>query len=306
MTAASRVILVFLDGVGLGPADDPHNPLATGRYPHLARLAGGQPWTAASEHVLRDDLVFTHLDANLGVAGLPQSGTGQATLFTGVNCARLAGRHWGPFPHSTSKPVIARENVFVRLREAGRHGAFANAFPSRFFRMVAARDRWTVTTRCCLDAGVPLFDENDLREGRALPADLTGATWLERLGIEVPTTTPRQAGARLATIARKTDLTLFEYFLTDKAGHARDASRAAAVLTDLDQFFEGLLDSIDASRELLVVTSDHGNLEDLASRGHTRNVVPLIAWGAGAAAFSASRDLTDVTPALLAALAASA
>ena len=50
-------------------------------------------------------------------------------------------------------------------------------------------------------------------------------------------------------------------------------------------------DSVD-----LVVTSDHGNLEDIASGHHTLNPVPLLAAGPGAAEFAAAGSLLDVAP----------
>ena len=234
--------------------------------------------------------------------GLPQSGTGQATLFTGVNCAERAGRHFGPYPHSTSKPVIAERNLFVQLRDAGRTGTFANAYPDRFFRFAEGRGRWTVTTLCCIEAGVPLRREADLRAGDALTADLTAAAWPEHLGIDVPVISEVDAGRRLARLGHAADLTLFEYYLTDKAGHSQDSARAAAVLRALDAFFGGLLDALDPRRDLLVVTSDHGNLEDLGTKTHTRHPVPLVALGAGAVRLAAVGSLTDVTPALVALL----
>lgn len=292
-----HVTFVFLDGVGLGPAG-PENPLATLRLPAFERLAGGQRWTTEAGALAEPDHVFHPLDATLGLDGLPQSGTGQASLFTGVNCAARAGRHWGPYPHSTSKPVIAAKNLFVRLREAGRRGAFANAYPDRFFRFAEARNRWTVTTLCCVEAGVPLRREADLRVGDALTADLTGAAWPEHLGLDTPVITEAEAGRRLAHLNRETDLTLFEYFLTDKAGHSRDRDRAAAVLRALDAFLAALLDALGPDG-LLVVTSDHGNIEDLATKSHTRHPVPLVALGPGAGALAGATSLTDVTPALV-------
>ena len=191
------VTFVFLDGVGLGPGG-PENPFAMLDLPHVERLVGGQRWTDAAAPFTRPGHVFRPIDATLGVEGLPQSGTGQASLFTGINCAERAGRHFGPFPHSTSKPVIARENLFVRLREIGRTGAFVNAYPERFFRFAEERNRWTVTTLCCVEAGVPLRREADVRAGEALTADLTGAAWPLHLGLDIPVITEADAGRRLA------------------------------------------------------------------------------------------------------------
>jgi 2,3-bisphosphoglycerate-independent phosphoglycerate mutase len=294
-----RIIWVFLDGVGRGPADAAVNPLMDPGLENFARLAGGQAWTLEAEPIRRPDHVFVPLDATLGIPGLPQSGTGQATLFTGINCAAIAGRHWGPFPHSTSIPVIREHSIFARLRRAGRSGQFVNAFPDRFFRAVGPRNRWTVTTRCCVEADIPLKTEADLRAGEAVTAELTGQAWHDRLGLDVPIISPADAGRRLVALAGAADFTLFEYYLTDKAGHSRDHERAGAVLKELDEFFEAVMEAADESDCLLVVTSDHGNLEDLSSRVHTLNPVPLVARGAGAASLAEARDITDVTPALV-------
>ncbi|MEP0548492.1 MAG: alkaline phosphatase family protein [Rhodothermales bacterium] len=296
----ARIVFVFLDGVGLGPTTD-HNPFASLALPHFERLAGGQRWTADAVPIAESGHLFRPIDATLGVEGLPQSGTGQATLLTGVNCAARAGRHFGPYPHSTSKPVIAARNLFVRLRDAGRTGAFANAYPDRFFRYAEGRGRWTVTTLCCIEAGVPLRREADLRAGDALTADLTAAAWPEHLGIDVPVISEEAAGRRLARLSHAADLTLFEYYLTDKAGHSQSPGRAAATLRSLDAFFGGLLGALDEG-DLLVVTSDHGNLEDLGTKTHTRHPVPLVALGPGAAALAEVGNLMDVTPALVALL----
>ena len=51
---------------------------------------------------------------------------------------------------------------------------------------------------------------------------------------------------------------------------------------------------------LLVLCSDHGNIEDLSTHTHTRNPVPLVALGPGAdEVLQAAEDIADVTPAIL-------
>lgn len=299
---ARRVIWVFLDGVGLGEPDSTTNPLVARALPHLNRLAGDQAWSRAATPVRQAEHVFTPLEVTLGMDGLPQSGTGQATLFTGVDCVAAAGRHWGPFPHTASIPIIREQNVFTRLARHGRAGQFVNAYPERYFRAVAPRERWTVTTRCCVEAGVPLRTETDLRQQRAIAADLTGASWRALLGLDVPVITPVEAGHRLARLAHDADLTLFEYYLTDKAGHSRDRARAGAVLQQVDAFLGGLIERMHREADLLLITSDHGNIEDLSHRAHTVNPVPLIALGPGAERFARAADLTDVTPLVVEAL----
>ncbi len=300
-TAPRHLLFIFLDGVGLGSPSS-HNPLAvpSDRRPALGRLAGGHPWTGEAPHRAEVDHVFHPIDATLGLDGLPQSGTGQATLFTGVNCAEVVGRHFGPFPHSATHPILAKDNVFARIqRRCGpATTAFANAYPPRFFEHVRRRNRWTVTTRCCHEAQVPIRGLNDVLNGQALTADLTGAGW-EPLGHSLPRLSPAEAGQQLVQISRAHRFTLFEYFLTDKAGHGRLDATPATILDTVDYFLQGTLDALDPSETLLLITSDHGNIEASNQKTHTRNPVPLIAYGRGAHHFAEVAGLTGVTPAIV-------
>ena len=61
------------------------------------------------------------------------------------------------------------------------------------------------------------------------------------------------------------------------------------------------LGGTDLTRDLVVVGSDHGNLEDLSRKTHTANPVPTMVWGAGAHAFASRiRTIADLAPAILA------
>jgi len=301
----TRILFVFVDGIGLGPAHAA-NPLSTTLLPSFGQLAGGHAWTTEAPHVTTPSHVFRPIDATLGIDGLPQSGTGQATLLTGVNCAALVGRHFGPFPHSATHEALASDNLFARIQRLDRRSApaFANAYPPRFFDYARERRRWTVTTRCCLEANVPVRSLDALREGRALTADLTGAGWTP-LGHNVPVITEAEAGSRFVTLARDYPLTLFEYFLTDKAGHRRIDQSPTSILQSLDHFFEAILERMDPRNELLLITSDHGNIEDGDRTTHTRHPIPLIAYGQGAHHFADATSLIDVTPRIVRALAGS-
>ena len=290
------VAFVFLDGVGLG-LPGPDNPLSALSLPAFARLAGNQAWTAEARPVGTATHVFRPLDATLGVAGLPQSGTGQTALFAGFNAAEVAGRHFGPFPHSATHARLEAESLFARL--GGQGCAFLNAYPDRFFSYNEQTGRWSTTTRMCRAAGVALRTTGDLRAGTALAADLTGQGWREGLGLDTPVITPHEAGARLHGLARQHRLTLFEYFLTDKAGHGRGGLSPAAVLADVNAFLTAYLERFDPARDTLVVTSDHGNIEASGTRSHTRNPVPLAVLGRGADAFDRATSLLDVTPMLI-------
>lgn len=294
------ILFLFLDGVGIGKPGAA-NPLDAS-WPAIEQLAGGQRLTEPLSYILDEHHTVRAIDATLGVDGLPQSGTGQTALLSGINAPRIAGRHYGPYPHSKTRTQLTRKNIFSRilraLSGADEPVAFANAYPDRFFSFAKRRDRWTVTTRCCLDAGVRIRGEADARNGSALTADLTGEAWHDKLNIDVGRITPEKAGKRLAAISRQHAFTLFEYFHTDKAGHSRDHDRARNVLVDIDAFVGALLEELDPLSDLLLLCSDHGNLEDLEIKTHTRNPVPLIALGAKADLFHDVTDLTGVTPAI--------
>jgi 2,3-bisphosphoglycerate-independent phosphoglycerate mutase len=126
----------------------------------------------------------------------------------------------------------------------------------------------------------------------------------------VPLRTPAEAGAILAAQAREYDFLLYEYFLSDRAGHARDRAGAEAELRKLDAFLAAALAGLglpgaagEAEGTLFLICSDHGNLEDLSVASHTRNPVPLLAWGAGAATFVGRVSALDgVAPAIVRAL----
>jgi len=83
-------------------------------------------------------------------------------------------------------------------------------------------------------------------------------------------------------------------------GHHNDMAEALRLLADLDEFLGGLLAAVDLDDTLVVVTSDHGNLEDVAVRGHTENpVATLLIGGRQRALAGAIARLTDSAPALL-------
>ena len=65
----------------------------------------------------------------------------------------------------------------------------------------------------------------------------------------------------------------------------------------------GVIDAIDLNDSLVVITSDHGNVEDTTAKGHTRNPVPTILIGARREKIAPQiHALTDLTPALSALL----
>jgi 2,3-bisphosphoglycerate-independent phosphoglycerate mutase len=165
----SPVLFVFLDGVGLA---DPgaENPFSSTALRGLRELVGG-PLVAGCGSSSRTRMVRA-VDACLGVDGLPQSATGQTTLFSGVNAAREIGRHVAAYPGPLLKQVLERANLFAAARERGRDVAFANAFDPQYLDQLRhGKRRVSATVFACQRAGVELRETRQLGDGTALTWD---------------------------------------------------------------------------------------------------------------------------------------
>ena len=278
-----RVIFLFVDGVGMRPpaVDNPVNPEVC---PTLCRL------------IARHSVP---IDACLGVDGLPQSATGQSTMFTGVNTPKFMGRHCEGFPGPSLRQLIEKDNVFLRLRSRGLKFRFADAYLVDTPDELAARRFKSVTTVMALTTPEAISTEADLLDENAVMQDLTRETVQDRRP-DIPLVTPEDAAEHLFSIARANDFTLFEFFQTDVAGHSMDYSRACAVLRTYDQFLATLTRLTEAAGITVMLTADHGNIEAMEERGHTRNPVPFVVFGPKEREIRAPvKSLADVTPAIL-------
>ena len=296
-----RVIFLFWDGVGYGKKDPDVNPFFRARLPHLQSLFDGPLPHLGRRRFSSDVASVVPLNATLRVEGLPQSGTGQASLFTGVNAARLIGRHFGPHPTTTLHPLIESKNIFRQVGDQGKTRCFANAFPRQFFEYAASgKRRLSVSTLSCRYANMELFDAEALGRDEAVSADITRVRWGELGYPHLPVITPREAGRHLWQISQRHSFTMFEYWLTDYAGHARDMAGAVEVLERFDGLLGGLMEEFDRKACTLLITSDHGNIEDLSTKSHTRVPVPCIVAGRKRDEISATlSNLTHVTPSIL-------
>lgn len=239
------------------------------------------------------------IDACLGVDGPPQSATGQATMFTGVNCAAAIGRHCEGFPNLALRQIIERDNLFLRLKRRGLSVRFADAYLADSAAELAERRFKSVTTVMALTAPESISTVGDLMDDRAVFQDLTRENIQDRYP-DIPVIQPQRAAEHLFLIAHAHDFTLFEFYQTDVAGHTMDYTRACAVLRAYDTFLASLVRYAEAAGITLVITSDHGNIEAVDCQGHTRNPVPFIAFGPGERGIrDRVSSLTDVTPALL-------
>ena len=295
-TSDASVLLFFIDGLGIGTRG-PHNPLDN--LPNAAPLAVFQNETP--ETFL--DAIVVPTDPRLGIEGRPQSASGQTTILTGVNAPAAVGYHKQGFPNKALLEIIEHRSIFRQLKDAGVAPiTFANAYTHRFFD---ERPRWVSATTAAVEAaGLPFRTVADIQQGAAVFMDYTNRLLLER-GEDVTLRSEAEAAAVLARIAGENRFTLYEYFITDKVGHAQDMPLAKTVLTSLALFIRELMTRLDLKRTTVILTSDHGNIEDLSLRNHTLHDVPTIVWGAHREAIAASiQTLADITPAIVALLTA--
>jgi hypothetical protein len=280
-----RCLLFFLDGIGLGSADPQVNPFARQGMPALtALLEGCGLWAASFDSGLQhsDNASWLALDACLGVPGIPQSATGQAALLTGMNIPLLVNGHDGPKPSPAVSAQLKNGNLFSLLQKKGHSTALLNAFPPRYFHNIQSGYRLPgAIALAAIHAGISLKDARDLVEGQALSADFTGQGWNDQLHIPgIPQISPYDAGVRMAELSTFYGFSIFEYWLSDIAGHRQEMQTACDIISTIDEVISGLSHALLDSEGLFIITSDHGNLEDLSTRRHTTNPVPLILIGA--------------------------
>lgn len=288
----SKVLLIFIDGLGIGENNKNINP--------LARLANAEPLNNFREK--STDIIFEGVliptDACLGVEGRPQSASGQTTILTGVNAPQLLGFHKQGFPNQTLRDVIAENSIFLQLqRQNIGPNVFVNTYTPQFFEQTP---RWKSATTCAVEAaGLSFRRLPDLVGEKALFHDFTNETLLEK-GLDVPVFSPSKAGKILARLTERHRFTLYEHFITDKIGHEQNFSKAELHLPRLAEFVRETLREIDLEKTTVILTSDHGNIEDLSVRTHTLNDVPTVIWGRRGKEIAAKIvDLSDITPAII-------
>lgn len=291
------VHIFFMDGVGLSGGDPATNPFAAARLPRLDALLGSGWWArdGGGRGSERASLVPT--DATLGVAGRPQSATGQATILTGLNVPQIVGEHYGPKPNPAVAEVIGVGSLFHEVVKAGGQAALITPYPKGYFEAIDSGKRLlSAVPLAATSAGLSLMTIDDLRAGRAVSPDFTGQGWREHLGYaDVPLLTLTEAGQRIAGIAARYQFSFFEHWPTDQTGHRGTLEEAVTHLETLDVVLGSLADAWDEARGLLIITSDHGNLEEKDHRQHTRNPVPTILIGRGHALYAAQiATLADI------------
>jgi 2,3-bisphosphoglycerate-independent phosphoglycerate mutase len=181
----------------------------------------------------------------------------------------------------------------------GGTAALLEAYPPRFHEALSSGKRIPSSYQdAALQAGLSLFTDADVMSGAALAVDWTGAAWRDHLGYtDSPLYTPFEAGRRMVEIAEQYTFSFFSHWLTDQIGHRGTVLEGVALIELFDQVMAGALEAWDDDHGLLIITSDHGNLEDLSHQKHTLNDVPLVVIGRGAAEFAGHvQTLADIAP----------
>lgn len=294
-----RVIYLFLDGVGIGHGDAAVNPLAAGVYPTLAAALGDAAALTTAAHHSGPLAELVPVDAQMGIAGRPQSATGQAAILTGINAPARLDEHYGPRPDARVRAVIDEGNLFAHLRADGRSTFFCNAYPAGYFAAVERGKRLlSAIPYAATQAGQALADAADLYAAQALAADFTNRGWRDQLGYDdAPVYTPEAGGRQLWQLAQAHAFLFFEHWQTDFLGHRQDLAGAVANFAIFDRFLAGLLEAADLDQTLILVGSDHGNIEDCSHGKHTEN--PALGLVFGAARHEVAprlRTLTDFVP----------
>lgn len=312
-----QLIFIFLDGVGMAEGDERINPFRSLSSELLPfHLPGASPIAGQKEPFL-----LKAIDATLNVDGLPQSGSGQTSLFCGINYPALCGEHGGSYPSRPMRRIIGEHNLLRQLISSGIQARFFNAYPyhSDLFcppNLILGNDgqlhfsdafplpfrrRISATTTMMLSIGQRAASELDLQQKKALYQDFSNRSLIRR-GAELPELSAREAGEILGSAGSQyPGLTLFEYFLSDQTGHRGHFADALSLLGDLERFVGAVISRLDPSRHTVLISSDHGNIEDMSHRSHTRNPVPLWVWGRGRQdIISSVHTIAQVCPAILA------
>jgi len=292
-----KILFLFLDGIGLGDNDPEKNPFARAKMPYLQSLLSGQTLVHTSAPFEGERATLLSVDPNLGVKGLPQSATGQSVLLTGINIPAELGYHYGPKPNPEVAQYLDEKTIFAKTVKAGKKTALLNAYPARYFEGIDSGKRlYSAIPLALTNVGLSLFTQDDLYASRALSADFTGQGWREFMKLsDSPLFEPEEAGNKLAALAKQYDFSFFEYWASDYAGHKQDMDSAVRQLERFDAVLKGLLAVWQNEDGLILLTSDHGNMEDLSTRKHTAANVPLLLFGDKKERREFQKDIHDLT-----------
>ena len=290
-----KVIMVFIDGLGIGEPDPVRNPVRsvfTDISPDLVLDSRNFPGSFPGGRTAR-------LDACMGVPGLPQSATGQTSLYTGINAQAYLGYHLNAFPNRKLIELLSTQSLPLVLKKQGIPSVNANLHTPVFFknRRGGIKNRFPVSTLMTFAGRNPFLFARDYSEGHGVFMDITGKH-LQEQGLSLPVLSADEAVQQLINLTHRADFIYYEYFLTDRWGHKRKREKLEECLGNLIPFLGGVSRRVREQGFHLIITSDHGNAEDFSTGDHTRNSVPLVYIPPGGKnvynSMSLPADLTEV------------
>ncbi len=287
----NKTILFFIDGFGIGDKSI-SNPL----YYNILKSIGyyKSDFKNADKIKLSPNKIVYSLDAKMNVEGLPQSATGQTSIFSGKNVQKIIGKHLTGFPDSRLRNILREENILLDFKANGYNVSFVNVF-NKFANVLSNgkskvlengrlypeiinkyRRQVSVTTTIGIILKQYFYNLDDLRHEKSIYQEFTNKDLIDRK-INLKVFTYEKAANILFNTLENHDVVLYEYFQTDRAGHGK-RDDLDNILKDLDGFVSVLEELITNSNEKidLYIFSDHGNCENLSIRTHTNNYIPFI------------------------------
>lgn len=183
-------------------------------------------------------------------------------------------------------PTFDRTEIEGRLSFRGKPVAFRNADRHGFAELYTlAEINQNVFVYAAREAGVALLTWEDVLRGRALTSSLTHELEGEfDFGLFKQSILPRrtieEAADVLIQLVREHDFTFYKYQIPDLVSHTGRIDLARAVFDTIERFVEAVLSRLDVDEAAVIVTSDHGHLEQVStSRGHPKSKVPTWYFG---------------------------
>lgn len=184
-------------------------------------------------------------------------------------------------------PNFSREAIEGKLSFDGKpialKGPGKNGFAELF---TLAEINQNIFVYAAVQAGVRIRTWADVRRGEALTSSMTHELESQfDMGFfdqePLPARTPEDAAAILVSMAAEHDFTFYKYQIPDLVSHTGRIALAREVFTVIERFVESVLCRVDLATTSVIVTSDHGHLEQLgSSRGHPKSKVPTWYFGA--------------------------
>jgi hypothetical protein len=184
------------------------------------------------------------------------------------------------YDRQSIEAVLLLDGQPVRLKGKEKHG-FAELF-------TLGEINQNIFVHAARLAGMTLSTWADVRAGQALTGTMTNElesrfNWEAVAERPLPRYTTEEAAEIVVHLARTHDFTFYKYQLADLISHTGRVELAREVFAVIENLVQAVLERIDPTETIVLLTSDHGHLEQVAyTRGHPRSRVPTWYFGPNA------------------------